>query len=107
MRPGAPRKIALLFALYFAEGLPFGFQSTALPAYLREAGVSLVGIGFVGALSLPWLLKPLWAPLVDRYGSIRFGRRKTWILPMQAGLAITCALAAQATPDRDLMLLLV
>jgi MFS transporter, PAT family, beta-lactamase induction signal transducer AmpG len=90
----SPRKLGLLSALYFVQGMPFGFQATALPTYLRAEGVSLKTIGFLGALSVPWMLKALWAPAVDRYGSARIGRRKSWILPMQAGLALTCAAAA-------------
>ncbi len=88
------RKVGLLGALYFVQGMPFGFQSTALPVYLRTQGVSLKAIGFLGVLALPWMLKALWAPLVDRYGSARIGHRKSWILPMQAGLAATCTIAA-------------
>ncbi|GHG70119.1 MFS transporter [Comamonas sp. JC664] len=87
-------RLALLGVLYFVQGLPFGFQSTALPVYLRSQGVSLTTIGLLGALWLPWAFKALWAPLVDRYGSERVGRRKSWILPMQAGLTVTCAAAA-------------
>ena len=47
------------------------------------------------ALSAPWMAKALWAPLVDRYGSARFGRRKSWIVPMQAALAAGALLAAR------------
>jgi MFS family permease len=90
----SPRKLGLLSALYFVQGLPFGFQATALPVYLRTQGVSVEAIGFIGLLSLPWMVKALWAPLVDRYGSARIGRRKSWILPLQAALAATCAVAA-------------
>jgi MFS transporter, PAT family, beta-lactamase induction signal transducer AmpG len=82
-------KTALLFMLYLSQGLPFGFQATALPALLRERGTSLAAIGFVGALALPWLLKPLWAPLVDRYWSARVGRRRSWIIPLQALMVVT------------------
>ena len=87
------QKLFLLGALYFVQGLPFGFQVTALPVFLRVSGFSLENIGFATGLSLPWLLKPLWAPFVDRYGSERFGRRKSWIIPMQVGLAITCGIS--------------
>jgi MFS family permease len=86
-------KLAALGALYFAQGLPFGVQATALPLLLRERGASLEAVGFSGLLVAPWIGKALWAPLVDRYGSARFGRRKSWIVPMQACLAI-CAIAA-------------
>lgn len=91
-------KLAPLFALYFAQGLPFGVQATALPLLLRERGASLQTIGFASLLSAPWLAKALWAPLVDRYGNARIGRRKSWILPMQACLALA-ALAAAHTSD--------
>ncbi len=101
-----PSRLWLLCALYFVQGLPFGFQVTALPVYLRSRGVSLAALGFAGALSLPWMFKALWAPLVDRYGSERVGRRRSWILPMQAGLALACALAAFAAGRGSLPLLL-
>lgn len=86
-------KLPTLLALYFAQGLPFGVQATALPLMLRARGVSLEAVGFASVLAFPWLAKALWAPLVDRYGSARFGKRKSWIVPMQAGLAL-CALGA-------------
>jgi PAT family beta-lactamase induction signal transducer AmpG len=88
-------KLATLLLLYFAQGLPFGFQGTALPLLLRSRGVSLSAIGFVGLLAAPWLAKALWAPWVDRYGSVRFGRRKSWIVPMQAALALCSFVAAR------------
>jgi MFS transporter, PAT family, beta-lactamase induction signal transducer AmpG len=90
------KKLAVLLALYFAQGLPFGFQASALPLMLRAQGVSLQAIGFSSLLAAPWLGKALWAPLVDRYGSRRFGRRKSWIVPMQAGLAACALLAAHS-----------
>jgi MFS family permease len=94
-----PRKVALLAALYFVEGLPHGFRVTALPVYLREHGLSLTTIGFASLLALPWLCKALWAPAVDRFGSARFGRRRSWIVPTQAGLALACAAAAVLRPE--------
>src|SRR5690606_14720390 len=105
-RPSLSARLAILSIFYLVQGLPFGFQATALPVYLAATGVSLTTIGFAGALSAPWLLKPLWAPLVDRYASDRFGRRRSWIVPLQAALASTC-LAAAFVPAESLGLLLV
>ena len=101
----APR-LAWLASLYVVQGLPFGFQATALPAYLRETGVSLTEIGFLDLLALPWLFKALWAPAVDRFHSPRLGRRRSWILPLQLLLALVALAAAFAPPDRALGLLL-
>lgn len=106
VRPSRAGRLGLLTALYFVQGMPFGFQATALPVYLRSHGVSVTAIGFLGLLSLPWLLKVLWAPLVDRYGSRRIGRRKSWIVPLQAALALTATAASFVSIERDLTLLL-
>ncbi|WP_375772354.1 MFS transporter [Archangium gephyra] len=100
------RKVGLLGALYFAQGMPYGFQAKALPIYLRAGGVDVLTITFLEVLALPWMLKALWAPLVDRYGSERIGRRKSWIVPMQLGLVLTCAAAAFVPLEGRLPLLL-
>jgi MFS family permease len=100
------RKLGFLCCLYFVQGLPFGFQSHALQLYLLERGVSLTGIGFASALALPWMLKILVAPVIDRWHSRRFGRRRTWILPLQAGLGSTCLAASFVPPDEALWALL-
>jgi PAT family beta-lactamase induction signal transducer AmpG len=104
-RPSLSSRLAILAVFYIVQGLPFGFQATALPVYLTASGLSLTKVGFAGALSAPWLLKPLWAPLVDRWHSDRFGRRRTWIVPLQAALASTC-FAAAFVPSESLGLLL-
>jgi len=100
-------KISVLSVLYFAQGLPFGFQSKGLKLALTELGLPMAAVTLSSALSLPWSFKPLLAPFVDRHGSERLGRRKSWILPLQLGLAVSCAAAAFATPSAHLTALLV
>ena len=73
----------LLFSLYWAQGLPVGFMTHALPVILRAQGVSLAQIGGFGLLMLPWAIKVLWAPLVDQSGISRIGHYRSWILPTQ------------------------
>ncbi len=92
------RRFGLLAALYVAQGVPFGFQATALPVLLRQAGLSLESIGLLGMLSLPWICKPLWAPLVDATDPLGLGQRRSWLLLMQGAQAATCALAATLDP---------
>ncbi len=72
-------------SLYFAEGLPyFAVNSLSLLIYSR-LGVDLATLTFVTSLlSLPWAIKPLWAPFVDIIGS-----KRQWILGMQAAIAVT------------------
>lgn len=73
----------ILSALYLSQGLPAGFLAHALPALLREANVSLEMIGLLKLLALPWMLKWLWAPLVDHRSTPR-----KWIGLTQAGMAL-------------------
>lgn len=61
----------ILAGLYLAQGLPAGLLAKALPSMLREQGMSLPAISLTGLLALPWVLKFLWAPFVDRLESPR------------------------------------
>jgi MFS transporter, PAT family, beta-lactamase induction signal transducer AmpG len=80
----------LLFTgLYFCEGAPIGFLWWALPSVLRSRGVDTAVVGaLLGWLVLPWALKWVWAPLVDRVRSTRFGLR-AWITAAQLGMAVS------------------
>lgn len=99
-------KLGLLSSLYLSQGLPFGFFTQALPALLRHQGLSLPAIGLAHLLALPWALKFLWAPYMDRHGSARWGRRRGYILPLQclsAGLLLSLALP-ESTVDTQWLL---
>ncbi|MFK8002524.1 MAG: MFS transporter [Polyangiales bacterium] len=98
------QKWTLLGALYFSQGLPFGFFTQSLPVVLRKEGHSLIAIGLVSLLALPWALKFLWAPLVDRHYSKRVGKRRSWILPLQAASVAALLLLALA-PDAIVLVL--
>ncbi len=100
------KRIGLLFLLYLSQGLPFGFQITALPVYLRSQNTSLTLIGFSSALALPWMLKALWSPLVDRFSIRKIGRRKTWIIPLQILLLGTILFTATLSPEKNLTAIL-
>jgi len=74
--------------LYFAEGLPYVVVMSASVAMFKLLGISNSDIAFYTSwLYLPWVIKPLWSPLVDM-----FKRKRWWIVTMQ--LVIGCALAA-------------
>lgn len=84
----------LLFSLYWAQGLPVGFMTHALPVILRAEGVSLAHIGGFGLLMLPWSIKIFWAPWVDRHALSRLGHYRSWILLTQfLTVAVLCILS--------------
>src|SRR5262249_60326684 len=80
-------------ALSFASGLPYFFFNEPVPVWLAASGMSLAAIGLASGASLPWVLKFLWAPLVDRLGG-----RRVWIRACLALLAVVTAIFAGADP---------
>jgi MFS family permease len=102
-----PAKLGLLVSLYFAQGLPFGLFTQALPVMLCKHGYSLSENGLASLLAMPWALKFLWAPAVDRFGFWRFGRRKSWIVPLQAMAALVLLMLSASAIEEHISMLLV
>src|SRR3989442_1085583 len=85
------QKLVWVAALYFAEGFPFGMVMDAIPVYLRLQGVSLVDIGLLGLVGLPWTLKFLLAPAVDVWG-----HRRKWVWVCQALMGLISMISSRA-----------
>jgi PAT family beta-lactamase induction signal transducer AmpG len=100
-------KLFILGALYLSQGLPYGFFVQALPVLLRNQGLSLGAIGMSSLLAIPWGLKFLWSPAVDRLWSAKFGRRKSWIVPAQLLSVLTLLALAFTSLSQSLSLVLV
>ena len=87
------RQLAIVALVYVIEGFPMGVYQHVLSVYFRRHGVSLTEIGLLSALGFAWTAKPLWSPLVER-----FGARQDWIrgalFAMAASLAGVAALPA-------------
>ncbi|KAK8071036.1 acetyl-coenzyme A transporter 1 [Apiospora hydei] len=76
------RNFLLLVLLYFLQGIPMGLAHGSVPFLLKEH-LSYGEIGIFSLAGYPYSLKLLWSPIVDAVWSPRFGRRKSWILPIQ------------------------
>ncbi|KAJ5114826.1 Major facilitator superfamily domain general substrate transporter [Penicillium alfredii] len=83
------RNFLLLVLLYFLQGVPMGLATGSVP-FLLKPHLSYGQIGVFSLASYPYSLKLFWSPIVDAVWSPRFGRRKSWITPVQvvAGLAM-------------------
>jgi PAT family beta-lactamase induction signal transducer AmpG len=93
--------------MYISEGIPFGFTSAAIVAYLRSQGFALDDIGlFVAALFLPWSFKWAWAPLVDLFRFNHLGGRKAWIVACTVMMVLTLSLIQLLDVADDFRLLL-
>jgi len=85
------RTLAVVAAIYFVEGFPFGVFRDVWPVYFRTHGVSLEAIGWLSGLALAWSLKFLWSPLLD------LGDKRRWI----TGCLVAMALALLALAGLD------
>ncbi|EMC98159.1 hypothetical protein BAUCODRAFT_67240 [Baudoinia panamericana UAMH 10762] len=77
------RNFLLLVLLYFLQGIPMGLAGGSVP-FLLKSHLSYGQIGVYSLASYPYSLKLLWSPIVDAVWSAKVGRRKSWILPIQA-----------------------
>src|SRR6478672_962244 len=95
---GQPKMAVLLF-LGFSSGLPLYLTGTGktIQAWMTTAHVSLATIGFFSLAGLPYSLKFLWAPALDRYIPPFLGRRRGWLVITQVALLI--AIGAMALHD--------
>jgi PAT family beta-lactamase induction signal transducer AmpG len=96
---GDKRMVAILF-LSFASGLPFNLTNFTLQAWLASEGLSIKTIGLFSLAALPYNVKFLWAPFLDRYLPPILGRRRGWILIYQACLAVCIAVMGMSSPTK-------
>lgn len=84
--------MAFVTLLGFSSGLPLALSSGTLQAWLAVDGVDIKTIGLFSLVGLPYTLKFLWSPLMDRYVPPFLDRRRGWIVLTQLMLiaGITC-----------------
>ncbi len=91
-------RIGVMLPLGFASGLPLALTAGTLQAWLTVVGVDLKTIGIFTLVGLPYTVKFLWAPLMDRVTLPWLGRRRGWMLVTQLGVAIGLAFMALIGP---------
>lgn len=101
------RKMAAILVLGFASGLPLYLVSRTLQAWMTVEGVDLTTIGLFSLVLLPYSLKFVWSPIIDRYVPPILGRRRGWMLIFQVALILSIGAMAFHDPERALMLLAV
>ena len=90
-----PHRAATLCALYFAQGVPTGFITIALVAYLNSKGVARQETATLISLALlPWSFKLIWGPIIDSFQIPALGLRRPWIVVAQIGMAGTLLTAS-------------
>ena len=100
-----PRVAGMLF-LGFSAGLPFLLIFATLSAWLREDGVTATTIGFFSWAGIMFSVKVVWAPVIDRMRlpllTRWLGRRRSWMLLGQVGVAAGLLVIAASDPSADI-----
>ena len=81
-------RMFVVATLGFASGLPMALTGTAMQGWAGRQGFNVAQIGWLGLAALPYSLKFLWSPLMDRFVPPFLGRRRGWILVCQLALIV-------------------
>lgn len=100
-----PRVLGMLF-LGFSAGLPFLLVFSTLSAWLRDMGIERTVIGFFSWVGITYSIKFFWAPVIDSialpYLTKKLGKRRSWMLLAQIGIATGLAGMAITNPEQQI-----
>ena len=98
-------RVAAVLVLGFASGLPLALTGSTLQAWLTVSNIDIRTIAWFSWIGVPYLLKFLWAPVMDRFVPPFLGRRRGWMLLTQLALLAGIAAMALAPPAESILLL--
>jgi len=105
------RRVVAVALLGFSSGLPYLLVFSTLSAWMTGQGLDLRTIGFFALVRLPYTLKPLWSPMIDRLPlpllTRWLGRRRGWGLLIQALLIAAILALGSCDPAGDVRILAV
>jgi len=93
----SPRMLVALL-MGFACGVPLLLTISVLQAWMKDVGVDIKVIGLFSLVGLPYTLKFLWAPVLDRFTLPFFGRRRGWMLLLQMFLILAIVALGLTNP---------
>lgn len=99
------RRLFVTLLLGFASGLPLSLTGSTMQAWLTMVGIDIKTIAIFSLVGLPYALKFLWAPLMDRFVPAWLGRRRGWILLTQIPLVGLIASLGLLSPDEAVLVI--
>ena len=105
IRQALSPRMLVSFMMGFSCGLPLLLTITVLQAWMKDQGVDLKTIGLFALVGLPYTLKFVWAPFLDRFIPPFLGRRRGWLLICQVLLALAIAGLGLCDPKQSPMIL--
>lgn len=97
------KDMLIILAMGFASGLPLALTGGTLQAWMKSEGADLGTIGLFAFVGLPYTLKFLWSPLIDRYVPLGIGRRRSWMLITQLFLIASVVGLGFSNPKQSLV----
>jgi PAT family beta-lactamase induction signal transducer AmpG len=98
----ASYRMFIVLVLGFASGLPLALTGGTLQAWMKSENINLGTIGLFSLVGLPYTLKFVWSPIMDRFVPPLFGRRRGWIFLTQLGLVATIIILGMSDPKVSL-----
>ncbi|CCH65198.1 AmpG permease [Richelia intracellularis HM01] len=99
--------MAVILLVGFSSGMPLFLTSKTLQAWMTVENVDLSTIGLFSLVGLPYSLKFLWSPFLDRFALPLLGRRRGWLITLQIGLLLAIACMGLQQPKQALQLLVI
>lgn len=97
-------KLSTFFSLYIAQSIPMSFLSTVIPVLMRQQEFSLTAIGLLQLIKVPWLIKFLWSPFIDRHTNSLTSYKK-WIIGSELCYAVIILLVSLLDLQTDIILI--
>ncbi len=95
-----------VFLFGIASGLPIMVLYKTIKIWMSREGISLESIGYFSWVTIPYSVNFLWAFVFDRFVPIKyFGRRRSWLLLIQAALIVNFVVLSQTNPHQHLQFL--
>lgn len=93
-----------MFFIGFSSGLPFLMTLTVLDVWMKSCNISNTTIGLVTFVNIPFILKFLWAPFIDKmycpFMPKQFGKKKGWTIISQSIIIIGLITIGFLPPDK-------
>jgi len=99
------KKMLIATLLGISSGLPLYVLYQTIPAWLRDSGIDLSAIGLFQLIGIPYTLKFLWAPFLDRFSFPIFGKRRGWMFLTQVLLIASIAFMGVFNPNNDIAII--
>jgi PAT family beta-lactamase induction signal transducer AmpG len=97
------RRLLVMLPLGFSSGLPLALTGATLQAWLATAAIDIKTIGLFSLAGLPYAIKFIWSPVMDRFSIPWLGRRRGWIIITQILLIIGIIFMASLSPAANPM----